>query len=91
MGAGGAGGVGGLGLGGEGVRPQWIMQTMLFWLQLMTQSGRSGPLPMHPNAQLITDVKHPNMHCIIPFRSGSASSAIGCSAVIAATEECSAA
>ena len=63
-------GVGGLGPGGEGVRPQRIMQTMLFWLQLMTQSGRSGPLPMHPKTQLITVVKHPIMHCIIPSSSG---------------------
>jgi hypothetical protein len=51
-------GAGGVGLGGDGDgvgdRPQRIMQTTLFWSQLMMQSGRSAPcLPMHPN-------EHPN-------------------------------
>ena len=83
----GAGGAGGLGPGGEGVRPQRIMQTMLFWSQLMTQSGRSGPLPMHPKAQLITVVTHPIMHCIIPSSSRSAClSVTGCASMgLAAT------
>lgn len=59
-------GAGGLGPGGEGVMAQRIMQTMLFWLQLMTQSGRSGPLAMHPNAQFITVVMHPIMQLNSP-------------------------
>jgi hypothetical protein len=70
VGAGGLG-EGGVGAGGvgDGVRPQRIMQTTLLESQLMMQSGRSGPLPMHPNAQPNTCVKQPIMHCIMPFRS----------------------
>lgn len=73
----GVGGLGGLGDGGEGLggdgdgeSPQRIMQTMLFWSQLMMQSGRSAPcLPMHPNEQPNTCVKQPSRHCMKPFSS----------------------
>ena len=77
MGAGGLGpgglGPGGDGLGpggdGDGERAQRIMQTTLFWSQLTMQSGRSGPLPMHPSAHENTCVKHPIKHPIMLFTS----------------------
>lgn len=69
LGVGAGGGGVGLGLGGGGVRAQRTMQTMLFWLQLTTQSVVSGPFAMHPKAHPNICVKHPIMHASIPFTS----------------------